>query len=145
MYGIEAVVDMAKMGDRRALLEASMISSLPFEYRKTLAIAAAKQGYTAALMKLGASKLMQAGRIELPTQLDDDLSLDPQDAIWGFALVVAARDLDDSGAIAWLSQGDLTLFAAERRLAERYAAQTVTEVTSRTLQELLNDIQGGYR
>ena len=142
VYGTDMVVEMAKSGDRRALLQASMIASLPFQQRKTMAIAAAHQGYTAALMRLGGALLIESGRVELPSQMDEHLSLDAEDAIWGFALMTAARDLDDSGATAWFDHNNnITLSPAERRLAVPRAEAIVKAVTTRSLSDLLEAIE----
>ena len=141
VYGPEMMIGMAESGDRGALLQASMIGSLPFEQRRAMAIAAAQQGHTSALTRLGGYLLIKAGRIPLPSQMDGELSLDAEDAIQGWALMNAARDLDDSGATAWIESSNAILSAAEKRLAVPVAEAIVQAVNTESLSDLLDEIE----
>ncbi len=92
-YDTATIIQIAEAGDRRALLEAAIRGSIPFEERQHYALLAAEQGYTSALLRVGMAVL--AGP---PPGTDPNAIGDPPDPTTGVALIIAAQQLGDSGA-----------------------------------------------
>lgn len=91
-YDLETLIQLAEAGDREAQLLASLHKKLPLEQRREYVVAAAKQGYTSALMRFGVSQMMSASPLSGSKMSADEAT---QSRINGFAYIYASRELGD--------------------------------------------------